>query len=108
MAKSWMSREIKTLRRSLHALATAFEGFGEALGRVQTAASNGNVSMTSASAAPTRRKMTITPKRRAALKLQGRYMGTMRGLKPRQRAQMKKIKEAKGMLAAIRAAERMA
>jgi len=105
MAKSWMSREIKTLRRSLHALATAFEGFGEALGRVQRAATNGNVSMKTASAA--RRKMTITPKRRAALKLQGRYMGTMRGLKPGQRAKMKRIKEAKGMLAAIRAAERM-
>ena len=103
MAKSWMSREIKTLRRSLHALATAFQGFGEALGRVQRAGSNGT-----ASTATARRKMTITPKRRAALKLQGRYMGTMRGLKPRQRAQMKTIKVAKGMLAAIRAAERMA
>lgn len=28
--------------------------------------------------------MTISPKRRAALRLQGRYMGTLRGLKPRQ------------------------
>ena len=42
---------------------------------------------------------------RAALKLQGHYIGTMRELKPGQRAQ-KRIKEAKGYEAAIRAAER--
>ncbi len=39
---------------------------------------------------------------------QGRYMGMMRGLKPRHRTHMKRIKEAKGIEAAIRAAERMA
>ncbi|MGH9868003.1 MAG: hypothetical protein ACREAA_07570 [Candidatus Polarisedimenticolia bacterium] len=104
MAKSLMSREIKTLRRSLHALATAFEGFGEALGRVQRAATNGTMPTTKT---PSHRKMTITPKRRAALKLQGRYMGMMRGLKPRQAAAIKKIRAAKGYEAAIRAAGRM-
>jgi hypothetical protein len=40
--------------------------------------------------------------------LQGAYMGTMRGLKPRQRAQVKKIRAAKGVRAAIAAARRLA
>ena len=42
------------------------------------------------------------------LKLQGNYMGTMRRLKPRHRAKVKMIRAAKGIRAAIRAAERMA
>ena len=44
----------------------------------------------------------------ATLKLQGKYMGTMRGLKPRQRATMKKLSAEKGIRAAIAAARRMA
>jgi hypothetical protein len=45
---------------------------------------------------------------RRVLKLQGAYTGTMRGLKPRQRSQVKKIRAAKGVRAAIAAARRMA
>lgn len=52
-------------------------------------------------AATPRRKLTITPARRAALKLQGQYMGYLRNLKPRQKAQVKAVKVAKGILAAI-------
>src|SRR5262245_35925793 len=100
MAKSWTSREIKTLRRSLHDLATAFEALGDALGRVQKAATNGTMPT------PSRRTTTITPRRRAALMLQGKYMGMMRGMKPRQAARIKKMRAAKGYEAAIRAATR--
>jgi hypothetical protein len=50
----------------------------------------------------------LTPEFRRKLKLQGKYMGTMRGLKPRQRARVKKIRAAKGVRAAIAAAKRMA
>jgi len=50
----------------------------------------------------------LSAAQRAALKLQDKYMGTMRGLKPRQRAKIKKIRAAKGFVAAIKAAERMA
>ena len=38
---------------------------------------------------------------RASLVLQGRYMGYMRQLKPRQKAQVRKIREAKGVRMAI-------
>jgi hypothetical protein len=48
-----------------------------------------------------RRKMKITRKRRAALKQQGQYMGYMRNLSARKKAQVKAVKERKGMAAAI-------
>jgi hypothetical protein len=55
-----------------------------------------------------RRKLTITPARRTALKLQGRYMGYMRGLKPAQKAKVKKIRATQGIRAAIAAARKLA
>jgi hypothetical protein len=48
-----------------------------------------------------RRRPRLSAKARASLVLQGRYMGFMRQLKPRQKAQVRKIKEAKGVRAAI-------
>jgi hypothetical protein len=48
----------------------------------------------------------MSAKARASLKLQGRYMGYMRQLKPRQKAQIRKIKETKGVRAAIGEAKR--
>ncbi len=39
--------------------------------------------------------------------LQGRYMGYMRQLKPRQKAQVRKIRQAKGVRAAIATARRL-
>ena len=54
-----------------------------------------------------RRKLTITPKRRAQLKLQGAYMGFMRQLGPRQQARVKAVKESKGFEAAIGVARKL-
>jgi hypothetical protein len=47
------------------------------------------------------RRPRLSPKGRASLKLQGRYMGYMRQLKPKQKAQVRKIREAKGVRMAI-------
>ncbi len=55
-----------------------------------------------------RRRLELSPKRRAALKLQGSYMGYLRGLKPRQKAQVKALRARKGFRAAIAMAKRMA
>mgnify|MGYP001765367876 CR=1 FL=1 len=55
-----------------------------------------------------KRKLKLTAKRRAELKLQGQYMGYVRPLKPRQKAQVKAVREKKGMKAAIKAAKRLA
>jgi hypothetical protein len=102
MARPSHGREMLQIRRAFTALATAFERLGPALAERQTeAVANGN------GATPTRRRMNLSPKQRAALKLQGKYMGTMRGLKPGQRAAVKRVRAEKGIQAAIREAERM-
>lgn len=56
---------------------------------------------------PKGRKLKLTPKRLAALKLQGAYIGHMRHLKPRQKAEVKAIKEKRGMEAAVGLAKRL-
>ncbi len=50
----------------------------------------------------------LSSKPRASLVLQGRYMGFVRQLKPRQKAQVRKIREAKGVRAAIQKARELA
>ena len=54
-----------------------------------------------------RRKLRLSPARRRSLKLQGRYMGYMRQLKPKQKARVKAVKEKSGFPAAIAVARRM-
>ena len=50
----------------------------------------------------------LSAKARASMVLQGRYMGFMRQLKPGQKAQVRKIRETKGVRAAIQNAREMA
>jgi hypothetical protein len=49
----------------------------------------------------------LSPKARASLVLQGRYMGFMRQLKPRQKERVRKVKAGKGVRAAIATARRL-
>jgi hypothetical protein len=53
------------------------------------------------------RALTLSPARRAALKLQGQYMGYLRNLRPRQKAAVKKMKSTKGFSAAIKLAKKL-
>jgi hypothetical protein len=53
------------------------------------------------------RKLNLSPKRIAQLKLQGRYMGYLRALTPRQKAEVKKLRGRKGMQAAVASARRL-
>jgi len=55
-----------------------------------------------------RRRPRLSAKHRAALKLQGRYMGLLRGLPVRKAAAVKRVRAAKGVRAAIAAARRVA
>ena len=55
-----------------------------------------------------RRRTRLSAKARASLVLQGRYMGYMRQLKPRQKGQVRKVKEAKGVRMAIARAKGLA
>jgi len=49
-----------------------------------------------------------SPARLKALKLHGRYLGYIRQLKPRQRAEVKAVMEKKGVEAAIKKARKLA
>ena len=84
------------IRRQLAAVRRSLSAFDRSLSRL-SASLNGGVS--SAAKRPRARK--LSARARAAFKLQGRYMGFMRQLKPRQKAQVRKIRAAKGVTAAI-------
>ena len=96
-----LAREIKTIRASFQQLAKSFTKIAPYL-------VGDSASVTLTTKGRPRRRPRLSAGQRAALKLQGKYMGTMRGLKPAQRAQVKKVRAAKGVQAAIKAAERMA
>jgi len=53
-----------------------------------------------ASARPRRRRR-MSPKTRALRKLQGKYMGLVRGLKPAEKSRVRTVREKQGMAAAI-------
>jgi hypothetical protein len=54
------------------------------------------------------RKLQVSPARRASLKLQGQYMGHLRGLGARQKARVKALRTKKGFRPAIALARKLA
>jgi hypothetical protein len=77
-------------------------------GTVATAAAGPVASLKPrAKKAPSRARGPISAKRRAAMRVQGRYMGAIRTLSAAQRAQVKKLRAAKGVDAAIALAKRL-
>ena len=96
-----VTREIRTLRQSLMGTERALRRLGFMLGQL-----DGRVERRRKSRVRSRKP--LSSKARASLKLQGRYMGFMRQLKPRQKAQVRRIKETKGVRAAIMRARKLA
>jgi hypothetical protein len=94
-----ISREIGSIRRSLSSVGAALGRLAPLLERVARDRAAG--------AAPTRAPLRLSPERRRALKLQGQYIGHLRNLRPRQKAQVKALREAKGMAAAIALARKL-
>ncbi len=95
-----MAQEIHTIRTSLSSIDTALQRL---LPLLQQAGAGG-------SAAVVRRqpKLKLSAARRAALKLQGQYMGYIRSLKPRQKSRVRALRESKGVEAAIVLARKLA
>ena len=97
-----LSRELRTIRTSFRELSASFSRIAPALVKQTTAPSHSENGTG-------RRKppLSATPARRpqAPGPLHGH---TMRGLKPRQRAKVKRVRAAKGIRAAIAEARRMA
>lgn len=90
--------------RELRSIRTALRQIMRSLGRLAPLLAAGQTT----NRQQPRRKMQITPTRRAALKLQGRYLGYMRQLRPPQKAKVKKIRAARGIRSAIAEAKRLA
>ncbi len=105
-----MSRETAALVREFTAIRSSFRRLARSFGRIGPLLSTVNevASPDAENGARIRRRPRLTATQRSALKLQGKYMGTMRGLKPGQRAQIKKIRASKGIHAAIAAAQKLA
>ena len=93
----------RSVRRELRSIQTSLSSIARALGRLGSSLEKG-----AASVRPGRRATPkLTPARRAALKLQGQYIGYMRNLRPAQRTRVKAMRGAKGVLAAIRLAKQL-
>jgi len=95
-SRSTISKQVQVIRRSL----TAIE---RSIGRL--------VALTSSPASgstPARHKLKLSAERQAALKLQGQYMGYLRNLKPRQKAEVKALRTKKGPRQAVALARRLA
>ena len=94
-------RNIRDLRQKLSAFDRSLRRLASMLGQL-----DGRIERRHKPRAGTRR--TLSPKVHAARVLLGRYMGLMRYLKPRQKARVRKIREAKGVRAAIAKARKLA
>ncbi len=93
-----IAREIAVLRRSLKAVDRSLRRLSPKLRAAATGGRN-------ATGKQPGRKLKLSPKRRAQLKLQGQYIGYVRQLKPKQKVEVTKIREKKGAQAAIRRAK---
>jgi hypothetical protein len=76
-------------------------------GTVVSEAGKPAVAQRRANGAVSRTRGRISAKRRAAMRVQGRYMGAIRTLSAAQRAQVKKLRAAKGAEAAIALAQKL-
>ena len=93
-----IKQQIRSIEKSFSQLAVAFRELGAGLAAMP-APTNGP--------RPARKAPKLTAARRATLKLQGRYMGTLRGLRPAQKRQVIKVRAEKGIAAALKVAGRM-
>jgi hypothetical protein len=92
-----VSQELQSIRRSLASIIRTIGRLGPALEAAARAPGTPAV----------RRPRRLSAERRAALKLQGQYIGHVRKLSLKQRARVKKLRSAKGVRAAIRFAMKL-
>ena len=95
-----ISREIAALRRSLKAMLRSLQPL---VPNLRAAISKSG----SVGPAQVRRKLNLSPKRRAQLKVQAKYMVCIRQLGPKEKAEVREVLQKKGMPAAIARAQRL-
>jgi len=96
-----IGRELASAHRSLRALE-------QSLARLATQVRDISRNNSTQPAGKPRRKLKLMPARLKALRLHGRYLGYIRQLKPKQRAEVKAAREKKGVEAAIKRARKLA
>ncbi len=103
--------DIRAIRQSLH---TIVDTLVRLLEIAQNGASRRLAAVSPATQAASRKSQTPRPRlrlsrgRRAALRLQGEYMGRLRGLAPANKVRVKALRAKKGFPAAIKLAARLA
>lgn len=103
--------EIRSLRERLASLEGMSDGASSSSrGRGRRARGGRATSGSGGSAAASRpiRRRKMSPKVRALRRLQGKYMGFVRGLKPAEKARVRAVREKQGMGAAIQLASSLA
>jgi len=93
-------KKIRDLRQQLSTFDRSLRRLASMVGQL-----NGRIERRRKPRAGSRRR--LSAKARAAMVLQGRYIGYLRHLKPRQKAQVRKIREAKGVRVAITRARQL-
>jgi len=96
-----IANELRAMHRSISMLNNAVRRLGPILKLV--ASTNGHPA-----GGDSRVRAALSPKQRAALKLQGRYMGFIRQLTPKQKAEIRRIREKSGIETAIKRAMQLA
>ncbi len=102
-----MTTQLRAVARHVQAIRTSALAISKALRHLDRPLKE----LLQGDATPTRTSRRATPKlsprRRAALKLQGRYIGYVRLLKPRQKARVKAFRASKGVGPAIALAKKL-
>lgn len=96
-------QEIRNLREQLASLESLSGGGSRASGRRR-----GRPPGDGRAAEKPRARRAMSPKVRALRRLQGKYMGYVRGLKPAEKARVRAVREKQGMNAAIELATSLA
>ncbi len=97
-------QEIRNLKERLASLESLSDGTGSGRGRRRGRPAN----KAGGSEARPRARRAMSPKVRALRRLQGKYMGYVRGLKPAEKARVRTVREKQGMVAAIELATSLA
>ena len=108
MVAAAIQEEISSLEEQLELLRQASGGDGRsraAAGRRRASAPDSAGDGRKKASRKRRRKQTLTPERRARLRLQGQYLALMRRTSKSRRAEYKKLFRDKGLEAAIKAME---
>jgi len=97
------NRRFKPVVTEIARLRSSLRGVERSLRRLAPLLSSGTLLIGGANG-NSRKAPRLSPRTRASLVLQGRYMGYMRQLKPTEKARIRKIRETKGVRAAISSA----